>query len=54
MSTNIYFSPKGEVKKIGYKTFKGMVYQFKLINKRLLKNKRGSLDFTIRLPIKEK
>jgi len=52
-SYNIYFSPIGEIKKIGYKTFKGMVYQLGLINKRCLRDKR-QLEFRVRLPIKLK
>ena len=51
---NIEITSDGSLKRrVDWKTFKGMVYQLKLINNRLLKQKHGSLDFTIRLPIKK-
>jgi len=50
---NINFLKSGAViKRKGWKTFEGMVYQLKLINKRLLKQGQGELDFTVRLPLK--
>jgi len=51
---NIIIKPDFTMKRIGYKTFKGMVYQLKLMNNRLLKQGYGKLDFKIRLPIKLK
>jgi len=51
---NIDVTIGGEIKKRkGWKTFQGMIYQLKLINKRY--GKLGITgDFTIRLPLKEK
>lgn len=51
---NIDINKNGSIKKRkSWKSFKGMIYQLKLINKRYEKfNIVG--DFTIRLPIKEK
>ena len=51
---NLYPDSRGHIAKIrGYKSFRGMVYQFKRINKQCIKN-NWSADFTIRLPIKWK
>lgn len=51
---NLYPDNKGHITKlIGYKSFAGMVYQLKRINKRCIKNNWSS-DFTIRLPLKWK
>lgn len=49
---NIDFTKNGCItKRRGWKTFKGMVYQLSLINKRY--KKFGIIgDFTIRLPLK--
>jgi len=45
---------KGDIsKRIGYKSFRGMVYQFKRINKKCIEN-NWSGDFIIRLPLKWK
>jgi hypothetical protein len=38
-------------KRVGWRTFEGMIYQLKLINKRYLKNKWGPGDYTVRLPL---
>ncbi len=49
---NLYPDSKGHIARlIGYKSFAGMVYQLKRINKRCIKNNWSS-DFTIRLPLK--
>jgi hypothetical protein len=51
---NLYPDSKGHIARlIGYKSFAGMIYQLKRINKRCIKN-NWSLDFTIRLPLKWK
>lgn len=42
---------KGEIKVVGYKTFRGMVALFKKINKDC-KKKGMRLNFTIELPMK--
>ena len=51
-SLNIDIKTNGEIqKRVGWKSFKGMVYQLKLINKRY-KKMGVSGDFTVRLPLK--
>jgi len=49
---NIDITSKGEInKRKDWKSFKGMVYQLRLINKRYTKMGIQG-DFTIRLPLK--
>lgn len=50
-SLNVDIKTNGKIqKRKGWKTFKGMVYQLKLINKRY-KKMGTSGDFTVRLPL---
>lgn len=48
---NITITPKKTIKRVGWKSFKGMVFQLKRQNE-ILKKLGMTADFKIRLPLK--